>query len=694
MRFVRGQTIRYWVGKPEEPLGYAIRDLADDFRRVLDARLHCVEQSDDADLVLVNLKLTSWPGTNIKDGQWERYEITVAGQQVIIAGSDTRGLLFGIYQFSQHALGVDPLYFWIPEDPQSREFVDASSAVTISPEPTFKYRGWFVNDEDLLEEWHYGTYREAVDWYGVRHKAISYEAYERLFETMLRLRVNLIIPATVMDIYQPEDAEVFTRISRRGLMFSQHHIEPVGVCPSHAFRNYCRRKVIEDRFSWVSNSPVVEACWREYINRIAEYGDSVVWQLGYRGAGDVPFWRTEASARRDTAGRAEVISQAITRQYELIRERVGSRTDIASTSTLWWEGNILYKQGLLQLPAETIVVIADVARDQMLPEPLPTIEPGRRYGIYYHTSYWSTGPHLIQGNPPANVFANYKAALDAGTSEYSMQNVSNFRPFIPMIQGVAEFTFNSDSLDENAFMGKFCANHFGNRQVEQSYGEYFKAFVHRQEPELQSRNARWLDGAVRIIIGHGLLALNACGGPNSEAFAWFMGHCSFRLQILKDNSATIDDLTDQENPDNWLCANWNDWYAYAVPMLKGSLNRWQNLIKEIEKLRSNLRQGRALYDSNLYWQSFVGCGLTLAAVEFLEAVRCRINEDCDMAAKHFDQAAAQLDSIISRGPNLAEQDHFEGWTAVDRYMNLSLLRDQLREFRCTTVPRKPRHCTG
>ena len=67
---------------------------------------------------------------------------------------------------------------------------------------------------------------------------------------------------------------------------------------------------------------------------------------------------------------------------------------------------------------------------RMLPRPLPTGEPGRRYGIYYHTSFWSTGPHLAQGNPPANVFGNYRLAIDAGASEYSMHHVSNVRPFL------------------------------------------------------------------------------------------------------------------------------------------------------------------------------------------------------------------------------------------------------------------------
>lgn len=680
MQLTRGQVLEYWMGADEPPIECALRDLSADLERVLAARLQRVARPDrGAGLVLVNLKQQSWPGLKISKGGWERYEIALHDGRIVIAGSDTRGLVFGIYQFSQHALGVDPLHFWIPRKPEARQSVDPARAVTVSPSPTFKYRGWFVNDEDLLERWRYGTRRETPAWRTLEiHKSISLETYERLFELMLRLRVNLVIPATATDISRPEVLQVFERIRRRGLLFSQHHIEPVGVCPGYAFVEYCRREGIESDFSWTNNREVVEACWRQYIDRIARFGDSVVWQLGYRGRDDIPFWVSEPNAPADMAGRARIISAAIARQYELIRERVGASTDIVCTTTLWWEGNLLYEQNLLQLPEEVIVVISDVARTQTLPDPLPARHAGTRYGVYYHSAYWSTGPHLIQGNPVSNVFANYSRALEAGAVTYTVHNVSNVRPFLPTVQAVADLTFERGAFDESIYMGDFCERHFGRRSVAQLYDRYFAAFVHHQEPDLRKRYGRWLDGSLAMIARAVFMFIDEFGAPTAEAFEAFMRCVAFRLFLLRDNAAVTGDYADDKNPESWRFHDWKALRDHATKLLAPSLERWRALIEAVEATRCELEKGKALYDSNLYWQALLGYGLTLSALQSLEGVASWVDGHLERAANHFDEAARELDDVLGQGPRLAEQEHFRGWTGCDLWLGVPQLRDQHR----------------
>ena len=681
MQLTRNQTISYWVGADEHPIECALQDLSQDVDRVLSARLKRADGPDRADLVLVNLERTSWPGMEIKSGEWERYEIALQDDRVVIAGSDTRGLAFGIYQFSQHALGVDPLWFWIPQKPSALQSVDPADAVTVSATPSFKYRGWFVCDEDLLENWDYGTHRETPAWRSLKiRKSISLEAYERLFELMLRLRVNLVIPATVIDICRPEALEVFERIRRRGLLFSQHHIEPVGVCPGYAFVEYCREKGIKNDFSWSNNREVVEACWRKYIDRIARFGDSVVWQLGYRGRDDTPFWTSESNAPTDMPDRARIISAAIARQYELIRERVGEKENIVCTTTLWWEGNLLYERNLLRLPEEIITVISDVARTQTLPDPLPTHEPGRRYGIYYHTCYWSTGPHVIQGNAASNLFASYRSAIEAGAGAYSMLNVSNVRPFLPAIQAAAEFTFRSVNFDESVYMSDFCERHYGRRSVAELYDRFFAAFVHHQEPDIRKRYGRWLDGALALIAKVVYMCVVQFGAPTNEAFGAFMRCIAFRLFLLRDNSAVTLDLADDQNPDSWRFHDWKDLRDHAAELLTPSLQRWRALIERVEATRDELQKGNALFDSNLYWQALLGYGLTFSALKSLEGVASWVDGQLEQAANHFDEAARELDVVLSQGPVLAEQEHFKGWTSCDVWLGAPQLRDEHRRF--------------
>ena len=98
-------------------------------------------------------KLAPGFGDGLK-GKWEAYRVENVGSRLIIAGSDERGTMFGLYAFIEQYLGVDPLYFWASRPPQPRATLAWDSVELGSGEPTFRYRGWFINDEDLLTEWY------------------------------------------------------------------------------------------------------------------------------------------------------------------------------------------------------------------------------------------------------------------------------------------------------------------------------------------------------------------------------------------------------------------------------------------------------------------------------------------------------------------------------------------------------------
>ncbi len=680
MRFNREGTITYWLEANEIPVQQAIKDLAEDFRTVLAAPLLASHSVAAADLVLVNLQQTAWPNLAIKSHQWERYQIAVVNEQVIIAGSDTRGLLFGIYQFSQHALGVDPLYFWIPQQPARRDRVDPASAVTISDSPTFKYRGWFINGEDFLQGWGYGTYREDVDYYTNPCKAISYEAYERICETMLRLRVNLLIPASLIDVCQPGSAEVFNRLRDRGLLFSTHHIEPVGVCPKYEFRNYCQIKGLEPKFSWIQNRQVVEDCWRHYIDQLAPYEDNLIWQLGYRGASDEPFWDSEPGAPKDMSGRGRVISAAVNREYELIRERLGSEKPIRCSTTLWQEGNVLYREGHYQLPPEVIVVISDIGKNQMLPQPMPTGEKNRHYGIYYHTSFWSSGPHIIQGNPPWNIADNYGRAIRAGANYYSVQHVCNIRPFLAQIEMIAKLTFERDQIAAKSFMSEFCQRRFGQPGFQEFYDDFFAAPARIPEEQARLSNAVWLPEMFRLIVVIIESVLDHFKQFSAESYAHFMNALGWRTHLLKDNGALIRALANHTDPANWRCADWPGVLEYLLPLSQGSAGRWARLVERLEEKRATVRQGLNLFDSNLYWQAIVGQALTTMTVKTLRASQAWLAGQREVSARLFSEAAEDVDQAIKRGAELVEQEHFADWTQGDRYIGMASLKKQLEQL--------------
>ena len=56
-------------------------------------------------------------------------------------------------------------------------------------------------------------------------------------ETLLRLKFNLVIPASFLDIENPPEKKLFDAVARRGIYISQHHVEPLGL--SHfAFEDF------------------------------------------------------------------------------------------------------------------------------------------------------------------------------------------------------------------------------------------------------------------------------------------------------------------------------------------------------------------------------------------------------------------------------------------------------------------------
>ncbi|MBM3890922.1 MAG: hypothetical protein FJ388_17565, partial [Verrucomicrobia bacterium] len=149
----RKQTATVFVPASElECVRLAAQDLVSDVRKVTGKTLRVAD--GDGTVVLTSLnrpesaalleKLAPGFGDGLK-GKWEAYRVESVGSRLIIAGSDERGTMFGLYAFIEKYLGVDPLYYWASRPPQKRATLAWDSVKLSSGEPTFKFRGWFIN---------------------------------------------------------------------------------------------------------------------------------------------------------------------------------------------------------------------------------------------------------------------------------------------------------------------------------------------------------------------------------------------------------------------------------------------------------------------------------------------------------------------------------------------------------------------
>lgn len=86
-------------------------------------------------------------------GKWESFVVQTVtdpfpgvGMALVIAGSDKRGAIYGIYDVSEQ-IGVSPWYWWADVAPERRDALYIRRGRYLRGEPSVKYRGIFLNDE-------------------------------------------------------------------------------------------------------------------------------------------------------------------------------------------------------------------------------------------------------------------------------------------------------------------------------------------------------------------------------------------------------------------------------------------------------------------------------------------------------------------------------------------------------------------
>ena len=143
---------------------------------------------------LIN-QLVSEGKINVSDieGKWESYKLQVvknpiAGvdEALVIAGSDKRGTIYGIFRISE-LMGVSPWVWWADATPavQSRVDLNGAELNVTSKEPSVKYRGIFLNDEAP----------SLTSWTQNKYKGRNANFYKHVFELILRLKGDYLWPA-------------------------------------------------------------------------------------------------------------------------------------------------------------------------------------------------------------------------------------------------------------------------------------------------------------------------------------------------------------------------------------------------------------------------------------------------------------------------------------------------------------------
>ena len=640
-------------GEPDYVLR-AAQDLTNDVKKITGADLALVRGAPQAGDVFVATK---------PRGEWEAYDVSVKDGVLTVAGSDARGTMFGLYDFIERYLKVDPLAFW-NGTPYPKADALAWDAVEIrQASPTFRFRGWFINDEDLLTAWYPSGGTRFID-YPFYSDVVNPAVMEHVAEALVRCRYNLIIPASFINIMNPPEERLVSICAARGVYLSMHHVEPMGVS-AFTFFKYWKDRGKDLKYSYYSHPREIEEVWRAAATRWAKY-PNVIWQIGLRGIADRPMWRSDPATPKTDEARAAIISSAMAKQVAILDEVGVPREGRLVSTTLWAEGSVFNQKGLLTIPDGTIVVFADNCAGWMWPPDFhQTARLGRyRYGVYYHHGLIGSGPHLASLVPAAKTCDMMRQAREKGTSTYAIFNVSDIREFVYGIDATAKMLWNLDAFDPEAWTKDWVARHYSARQADwvTAYNTYYHALaLHPTSGQPVFLDGLLRDRGRRMIrqiekeLGH---APKIGAEPFMRTYEAKKGKDAFYEALAAVVGPPIDNPRDAYA----RLASQTATYALAAELARG-------LYAGLPADERAFAFATLVYPAELMRDLSDWCG------ELIRTHESQAVGDCAAARAHAAAALARMDAILARTKDYCA-GQWENWYRDCRKINLSEMRAQ------------------
>ncbi|HXN45719.1 MAG TPA: glycosyl hydrolase 115 family protein [Bryobacteraceae bacterium] len=336
-------------------------------------------------------------------GKWESFVIQVLPGALVIAGSDKRGTIYGIYDLSEQ-MGVSPWYWWADVPVRHRDAVYVKAGTVVEGPPAVKYRGIFLNDEaPALSGWvkeKFGTYNHAF--------------YEKVFELLLRLKGNYLWPAMWNNAFNEDDPLNPKLADEWGIVMGTSHHEPM----LRAQQEWKRHGT--GPWDYTRNAEVLRAFWEEGVRRNRSY-ESII-TLGMRGDGDMPM-----SESANTA----LLEGIVADQRKIIAAEVNPDvTKVPQDWALYKEVQEYYEKGM-RVPDDVTLLWCDDnwGNIRRLPTPAERQRTGGA-GIYYHFDYVG-GPRnykWIDTNPIPKVWEQMNLAWQYGADRIWIVNVGDLKP--------------------------------------------------------------------------------------------------------------------------------------------------------------------------------------------------------------------------------------------------------------------------
>ena len=340
---------------------------------------------------------------------------------MVIAGSDKRGAVYGMFHISQ-LIGVSPWVYFADATPAKKaELVFDEPIQMVSKEPSVTYRGFFINDEQPC----FGNW--AKEKFG-SHRPTP-ELYEHIFELLLRLKGNYLWPAMWRSDFTLDHIKNAILADKMGVIVGNSHHEPCNRSGQEFQILNKKNPEYGSEWSFISNAEGITKFWEDGLKRNQPYECLIT--IGMRGESDSYLMPEDATLEDNI----NVLKRAITAQKKLIKE-YGNKQH-PQLLAIYKEVEDYYQgdentAGLKEWDVleNDIMMLCDdnFGYLRTMPSEEERKHPGG-YGMYYHFDYFGNPTSYLWMNttPLAKTWEQMSMAYDFGVQEAWIVNVGDIK---------------------------------------------------------------------------------------------------------------------------------------------------------------------------------------------------------------------------------------------------------------------------
>lgn len=420
--------------------------------------------------------------------RWESYLVQLVRnplpgveKALVIVGSDRRGAAYGLLSVSR-TIGVSPWYWWADAPIVKKDQLNLKVDKYISKEPTVKYRGIFINDEDWgLYRWSKRNFEKEVGNFGPR-------TYAKVCELLLRLQANYLCPAmhdASMAFHRiPENRLVADRFA---ILMGASHCEPLLFNTASEWK-----RDTMGEWDYINNKKGVDSILNARVKECAPFEN--VYTLALRGLHDRAM-----NASNDMGDRKDMLQEALMAQRQMLIDAIGKPgEEIPQAFTPYKEVLDVYDEGL-ELPDDVTIIWPDDNYGYMkrLSSPKEQKRSGRS-GVYYHSSYLGK-PHdhlWMNTISPTLMYEELRKAYDATADRIWLLNAGDIKScefavdyFLTMAFDIDSFNFERAANYRTEWLCGMLGDEYRNEYQDVVNSFYKLAFA--RKPEFMGWGYQW-----------------------------------------------------------------------------------------------------------------------------------------------------------------------------------------------------------